>query len=257
MFSRLVRMFHDRGVLCTSAVVLLAACFFSAAALDAQVLRGVVRVREGERPIDRARIVAEDRAGKRIGEAVSGADGRYLLNVLGAIGAPFRVTVSRIGMRPSMSDEITLAAEDTVNADFWVRDLPAEVEEVRTTARPSLNASRYADARRRGWRIVEPELIAARRETAAGFNELLSTLGIPGIIIPNAPGACIRSVRNNQCLSVILDGVLIGPNVHLNPRDIYFMALVSASDSRAEWGDRAPYGALALYTRMNGDKIPP
>jgi hypothetical protein len=64
-------------------------------------------------------------------------------------------------------------------------------------------------------------------------------------------------VRNNQCLSVILDGVLIGPSVHLNPRDIYFMAIVSASDSRAEWGDRAPYGAIALYTRMNGDKRRP
>jgi hypothetical protein len=250
-------MFHDRGVLCTSAVVLLATTLLSASSLESQVLRGVVRVREGERPIDRARIVAEDRAGKRIGEAVSGTDGRYQLIVLGKIGEPFRVTVSRIGMRPSMSDEITLAAEDTVNADFWVRDLPAEVEEVRTTATASLNATRYADARRRGWRVIEPEVIEARRETAAGFNQLLSTLGIPGLIIPSQPGVCIRSVRNNQCLSVILDGVLIGPSVHLNPRDIYFMAIVSASDSRAEWGDRAPYGAIALYTRMNGDKRRP
>ncbi len=257
MISQLVRMFHDRGVLCTSAVVLLATMLTPSSSLDAQVLRGVVRVREGERPIDRARIVAEDRTGKRLGEAVSGADGRYQLTVLGKIGAPFRVTVSRIGMRPSLSDEITLAAEDTVNADFWVRDLPAEVAEVRTTATLSLNATRLADARRRGWRVVEPELIAARRETASGFNQLLSTLGIPGIIIPSSPGVCIRSVRNNQCLSVVLDGVLIGPSVHLNPRDIYFMALVSASDSRAEWGDRAPYGAIALYTRMNGDNIRP
>jgi hypothetical protein len=35
------------------------------------------------------------------------------------------------------------------------------------------------------------------------------------------------------------------------------MALVSASDSRIEWGDRAPYGAIALYTRMNGDQLQP
>lgn len=257
MFAQRFPFAHDRGVLCTSAVVVLAALCLSALPAEAQVLRGAIRVRDTDRTIERARVVAEDRTGKRIGEAVSGPEGRYQLLVEGKVGAPFRVTVTRIGMRPSMSDEITLAAEDTVNVDFWVRDLPTEVEEVRAVSSVPLNATRYADAKRRGWRIVEPEIVAARRESALGFNELIVSLGLPGLVVPRRQGDCIRSTRNNQCLAVILDGILIGNSVHLNPRDIYFIALVSASDSRIEWGDRAPYGAIALYTRMNGDQLRP
>ncbi len=257
MLALLFPFAHDRGVFFTSAVVLLSVLCLSSLPAEAQLLRGVVRVRDTDRTIERARIVAEDRTGKRLGEAVSDADGRYQLIVAGKVGTPFRVTVTRIGMRPSLSDELTLAAEDTVNADFWVRDLPTEVEAVRATSAAPLNVTRYADAKRRGWRVVEPEVVAARRESAPGFNELVVSLGLPGLIVPGRPGDCIRSTRNNQCLAVILDGILIGNGVHLNPRDIYFMAVVSASDSRIEWGDRAPYGAIALYTRMNGDERRP
>src|SRR5690606_35431121 len=129
------------------------------------------------------------------------------------------------------------------------------VEEVHTVSAASLNATRYSDARRRGWRIIEPAQIAARRESALGLNDLLVSLGQPGLIVPQRTGACVRSTRNNQCLAIIMDGVLLGSTgVHLNPRDIYFLAIVPASEARAEWGDRAPYGAIAIYTRMNGDR---
>ena len=138
------------------------------APLQAQVLRGTVRVRDADRVLDRARLVAEDRMGKRVGEAVTDETGHYLLKIGGTVGAPFRVTVTRIGMQPSLSDEITLAEGDTISADFWVRDLPTEVEEVRTTAAPSLNATRYNTAKRRGWRVIEPSEIASRRESAPG-----------------------------------------------------------------------------------------
>ncbi len=246
-----------RGVLCTSAAVVLACLLWAPSVMGAQVLQGIVRVKDSERAVDRARLVAEDRTGRRVGEAVSSEDGRYFLPLQLRVGMPFRVTVTRIGMRPSMSDEITLALEDTVNADFWVSDLPATVAEVRTTATASLNTTRYNDARRRGWRVIDPETIALRRESAMGLNELVQSLGIPGLIVPQRPGQCIRSTRNNQCLQIILDNVLIGTNVHLNPRDVYFIAIVGASDSRIEWGDRAPYGALAIYTRMHGDVMKP
>jgi hypothetical protein len=253
---------HDRGVPCTSAVVwrsvacLLSTCLLGVP-LQAQVLRGVVRVREASQAVVRARLVAEDRQGKRLGEAISDANGRYQLRVAGEVGVPFRVSVTRIGMQPSLSDEITLADGDTVDADFWVRDLPVEVEEVRTTGVVSLNSSRYNTAKRRGWRVVEPDIIEKRRETALGLNELINSLGMPGLIVPRRNGDCIRSTRMRECLPIIMDGVLIGTNVHLNPRDIYFMAVVSAPDARAEWGDRAAYGALAIYTRMHGDIIKP
>lgn len=225
--------------------------------LSAQVLRGTVRVRDADRVVDRARLVAEDRGGKRIGETVTDNRGQFLLSIGGRIGMPFRVTVSRIGLQPSLSDELTLADGDTVYADFWVKDLPVAVSEVTATAAPSLNVERYRMAKRRGWRVVEPETVAKRRENSPGFNELIVSLGLPGLIVPRRPGECVRSTRNRRCLPIIMDGILIGPSVHLNPRDIYFMAVVGASAARAEWGDRAAYGALAIYTRMNGDVLDP
>lgn len=240
-----------------ASVGLLLAVALFAPPLSAQVLIGSVRVRDAERAASRARLVAENRDGKRIGETITDDSGRYLLRIGGAIGAPFRVTVSRIGLQPSLSDEITLADGDTVNADFWVRDVAVTVAEVEATGAPSLNVERYRMAKRRGWGVVEPDIVAKRRENAPGFNELIVSLGLPGLIVPSRAGECIRSTRNQRCLPIIMDGVLVGASVHLNPRNIYFLAVVSAAAARAEWGDRAAFGALAVYTRMNGDIVDP
>jgi hypothetical protein len=43
----------------------------------------------------------------------------------------------------------------------------------------------------------------------------------------------------------------------VNPRDIYFLAILTASESASRWGDKAPWGAIVIYTRMNGDKKSP
>jgi hypothetical protein len=53
----------------------------------------------------------------------------------------------------------------------------------------------------------------------------------------------------------VLDGVVIGAyNPLVNPRDVYFLAVLSQNQSQVQYGDRAPYGAIVIYTRMNGDK---
>ncbi len=252
---------HRRGAPCASAALvlctLLIALLLVTTTLEAQVLTGVVRLRESERSVNRARLVAQDRIGRIIAEAVTDETGHFQLSLAGKIGVPFRVTVSRLGMKPSLSDEITLADGDTLSATFWVQDLPAEIEEVRTRAVASLNSERYNTAKRRGWRVVEPVDVQARAASSLGLNELMRSLGLPSVIVPNRDGECLRSSRQGRCLPIIMDGVLIGTEVHLNPRDIYFMAVVSASQARAEWGDRAAFGAVAIYTRMHGDVIKP
>jgi hypothetical protein len=43
----------------------------------------------------------------------------------------------------------------------------------------------------------------------------------------------------------------------LNPADTYFIAVLTASQSAVQFGDRAPWGAIVLYTRMNGDRLHP
>lgn len=249
----------DRGVLCTSAVAVLLGLCICSAVLPAQVLTGVVRLRDSEAVVPRARLVAQDRQGRELGVAVSDGTGHYFLSVPGKIDVPFRVTVSRIGMKPSLSDEITLTNADTVSATFWVQEeVATEVEALEATATVSLNSQRYNTAKRRGWRVIEPVEIEQRANASLGLNELVRSLGLPGLIVPQRNGDCIRSVRSgNRCLPIIMDGVLIGTNVHLNPRDIYFIALVGSSEARAEWGDRAAFGAVAIYTRMNGDIMKP
>jgi hypothetical protein len=253
MFRWLDRQANDRGVLCTSAVVLLGALSLLGRDAEAQVMRGTVRLKDQAIAVDGARVVAEDRSGKRLGETTTDDAGRYFLRLAGKVGAPFRLLITRIGLQPALSDEFTLSPADTVDADISVRELPPMLEEVSSTANPSLNARRFQYATRRGWRVYDPQLIEQRRESSPGLNELLRSLGAPGLLVPNRPGDCIRTTRTGQCLAIIIDNVLVSGGVHLNPRDIYFLAVVSASDSRSEWGDRAAYGALAIYTRMNGD----
>lgn len=247
---------NDRGVLCTSAVVVLAASLslFGRDA-DAQVMRGTVRLRGDSVAVDGARIVAQNRRGRTLADVTTDADGRYRLVFSGADGSPFRLTITRIGLQPTMSDEFSLLVTDTIEADLWVRPVATILEEVETEAAPSLNEQRFRYATRRGWKVFGPELIEARRESALGLNELIRSLGAPGLLVSNRNGECIKSTRTGQCLAVIIDNVLVSGGVHLNPRDIYFLAVVGSSEARIEWGDRAAYGALAIYTRMNGDRV--
>lgn len=248
---------NDRGVPCTSAVVVFAGLLLLGRDADAQLLRGTVRIRADSVVVDGARVVAEDRRGKRLAETTTDADGRYRLAFPEAPAGPFRLVITRIGFQPTMSDEFSLLPTDSVSADLWVRALPAVLEEVSATATPSLNEQRFRYATRRGWRVYGPEVIEARRESALGLNELIRSLGAPGLLVSNRPGDCIKTTRTGQCLAVIIDNVLVSGNVHLNPRDIYFLAVVGSSEARLEWGDRAAYGALAIYTRMNGDSRRP
>jgi uncharacterized NAD(P)/FAD-binding protein YdhS len=244
---------RDRGVLRTSAVVVFLALHVAASEAEAQLLRGSVRLRDATVAVDGARVVAEDRRGRTLGATVTDADGRYRLTITAADSTPFRIAITRIGMQPMLSDEYRLALTDTLDADLFVRELPPMLDEVSSTADPSLNARRFAEARRRGWRVYDPITIEARRASSSSLNELLRSLGAPGLIVPQRAGECVRTTRNGQCLAVIIDNVLVSGAVHLNPRDIYFLAVVSAPDARLEWGDRAGFGALAIYTRMAGD----
>jgi hypothetical protein len=40
----------------------------------------------------------------------------------------------------------------------------------------------------------------------------------------------------------------------INPRDVYFMALLSPNQAMVQFGDRGVNGALAVYTRARGDR---
>lgn len=55
----------------------------------------------------------------------------------------------------------------------------------------------------------------------------------------------------------IVDGQVLGPVPVLNPADTYFIAVLTASQSAVQFGDRARCGAIVPYKRMRGDKLHP
>ncbi len=222
---------------------------------DAQVLRGLARTLDASRPIEQAQVYALTLDGKSVGTTTTGGDGRFYLRV-DARGQPFVVSVRRIGMQPTTSDRIVLAKTDTLDVEFLVTEQGIFTDTVRVTAAASLNDVRLDEAKRRGWRIFTPAQVAERRENVQSFGDLIRTMGYPGLIVPRGNDECIRTTRYEKCIAIVVDGVVLGGgNPLINPRDVYFMALLSGSDATVQFGGRAPWGALVVYTRMNGDKI--
>lgn len=220
----------------------------------AQVLRGIAKTHEGGRPIEAAQVMALNTSGKSVGTAVTDLDGRFYLKVQSK-GAPFAVSVRRIGVQPTTSELMTLSARDTLDVEFLVMEMGIRTDTVRVTATPALNEVRLNEAKRRGWRIFPPAMIAERREHVQSFGDLIRTLGYPGLIVPTRPQDCIRSTRYGKCMAVVIDGVVISEgNPLVNPRDVYFLAVLTGSESNTQFGSRAPWGAIVIYTRMNGDK---
>jgi len=234
-----------------------------ASPVHAQVMRGVVRSQTTSRTIERARLTAQDRTGRVVGETTSDDEGRFTLRIAGS-GAPFVVTVRRIGVEPSTTAEFTLTPADTVEYELTIPERSVVGDTVRVMGMASPNESRYQEAVRRGWKILSPADVAKHRDRATHVYDLLRWAGASSLIIPNRPNECVRSARymagerrSERCMVWIVDGYVVGPTPVLNPSDTYFMAVLTASEAAVQFGDKAPWGAIVLYTRMNGDRMHP
>jgi hypothetical protein len=243
----------------TSLRVLLALLLIGASlapvSLVAQVIRGTARSADTESPLPRARIMALSLDGRSIGETYSGDDGRFLLKV-NARREPFAISVMRIGMKPTLSGMLDLGPRDTLDVDFSVAEEAVRTDTVRVSAAPGLNEIRLREAERRGWKVFHPKDVASIRDRVMSFEDMLRSTGYPGLIISPRREDCIRTTRTNRCLLIVLDGQPLGgsyPNI--NPRDVYFMALLTPNQAMLQFGDRGPNGALMIHTRAYGDKI--
>ncbi len=239
------------------------ALLLMAAEADAQVIRGVLRSQVTARAIERARVTARDRDGRVLGETIADDSGAFTLRLDGK-GAPFSLTVRRIGIEPSTTPEFTLTAKDTVDYELTLPETPVLGDTVRVTGLPPLNEIHYQEAVRRGWKIFSPAEVAKHRENVNNVYDLLRWSGASSLVIPTRHTECVRSARympgdrrNDRCMVWVVDGQVLGPLPVLNPRDAYFMAVLTASQSVMAFGDRAPWGAIVIYTRMNGDKLHP
>ncbi|WP_411281512.1 carboxypeptidase-like regulatory domain-containing protein [Gemmatimonas sp.] len=236
------------------AVAVLWAMLWRPLCVQAQVLRGYAKLAGDERPLDQARVMALRRDGRSIGSTVTDENGRFQFRI-NAGGQPFAISITRIGMQPTLSEEISIAITDTLDVNFSVVETGIRTDTVRVKSTPSLNDLRLVEARRRGWRIFPPVDVEKLRERSNSFEDLLRSTGYPGFVVPSRRDDCIRSTRYNRCLTIVLDGVpLSGSYPNINPRDVYFFALLGKTEAAVQFGDRTPWGAIVIYTRASGDK---
>jgi hypothetical protein len=222
--------------------------------LQAQVLRGTARFAGDDRPLDQARVMALLRDGRSVGSTVTDDQGRFQFRI-NADGRPFTISITRIGMEPTLSEELTIGTTDTLDVNFSVVETGIRTDTVRVTSSPSINDLRLTEARRRGWRVFPPADVEKLRERSNSFEDLLRSTGYPGFVIPSRRDDCIRSTRYNRCLTIVIDGVpLSGSYPNINPRDIYFFALLGKTEAAVQFGDRTPWGAIVIYTRAKGDR---
>lgn len=237
----------------TSAILIIATAA-QPARLHAQIMRGTARVANSERPLENAKITALLADGRSVGSATTDEKGRFHL-IVSAMGQAFTVVITRIGMRPAESTPLFAAARDTLDLDFNVTEEAIVADTMKITAAPALNEIRLREAERRGWKVFPPLEIQAIRERVNSFEDLLRSTGFPGLIIPSRRNECIRSTRQNACIAIVVDGVVIAPgNSLINPKDVYFVALLSPNQAQLEFGDRALHGALVVQTRAYGDR---
>jgi hypothetical protein len=233
---------------------MLLALFFLPQRLPAQVLRGTARLVGDDRPLAQARVMALLRDGRSVGSTVTDDRGRFQLRI-SADGRPFTISITRIGMEPTLSEALTLEGTDTLDVNFGVVETGIRTDTVRVTSSPSVNDLRLTEARRRGWRVFLPADVEKLRERSNSFEDLLRSTGYPGFVIPSRRDDCIRSTRYNRCLTIVIDGVpLSGSYPNINPRDIYFFALLGKTEAAVQFGDRTPWGAIVIYTRAKGDR---
>jgi hypothetical protein len=245
------------GILAAAVAVL---CAVPARELAAQLVRGTIRVQGSEGNagvVQGARITVLDSLDKQVASVQSDEKGRFVVPLAG--GYPFKVTVRKIGWQPSATDLIHAPATDTLDLDLMVPMegvvLPGvEIDAARAT---SFNQRSFDEAKRKGWKVYEPAEIEAHRNEFTSFENLMRTLSISGVKMPGRGSDCYINLRNNRCMTFVVDGQPVGTMWVVNPIDVYFLAILQGTESSVQWGDKAPWGAIYIITRMNGDKKNP
>lgn len=233
---------------CLTAALSLGAC---ASEIEAQVLKGSVRTLDTALPLPSVEIMVRDSLGRDLGRVYSDDQGFFTLLLRERVA--FSVHARRLGFQTADTDLLRIS-QDTVNLEFQLAEVATETDAVTITGMQALNAQRLEEAERRGWSVYQPELVAQHRSRARDLTELLRSLGPRHLQMPRHTRDCVRSMRNNQCITYVLDGQVLGTEAYVLPEDIYFLAVLTPSESAVMYGNRAINGAVVVYTRMSGDR---
>jgi len=215
-------------------------------------------------PLPSVQVVLRDTLGVILAATTSDEQGYFALR--SAVQRPFSVQARRLGFQMAETDVLRFSAGDTLELEFKLSEVTVGMEAVEVTGMLQLNEQRLEEAERRGWQVYDPETVAQHRDRAADLEGLLRSVGAQSLIFPRSNRECIRNSRTNRltqtpgvqnqgCITYIVDGQVLGTERHfVLPQDIYFMAVLSPSQSRAQYGSRAMDGAIAIFTRARGDR---
>ncbi len=241
---------------CRATAVGLALCALFSGSAQAQVFVGTVVDARTDSLVAGAVVTLLDTAGVALAQTRTNEQGHYTLT--GTELSVVRFLVRAVGLAPARSDLVEVPGNaDTISVELVAPQTGVTLTSVRIVAsrvmEPNFNTYQLRDARQNGWRIIEPHKIAEDRGNVAHLGDLIRRNPLPGVRPPNAGTGCYRYIRSNRCLSLIVDGMVVGPDAHVAPGDVYFIAFVSAYDALVKFGTRAREGALFIATRRHGD----
>lgn len=232
-------------------------CTVPAHRAAAQFIRGTIRAEGSQTVVPGANITVLDSLNKQLMAVTSDDRGHFTLPLDSPL--PFKVTVKKIGWQPSSTDLIHASATDTLDMDLVVPGdgvvLPGV--QVNATKTASFNDRSYAEATRLGWKTYGPAEVEAHRSEFSNFENMMRALQVTGVKMPARAEDCYINLRNGRCFTFVVDGRPLGTMWLVNPVDVYFISILQSTESSVQFGDRAPWGAILIVTRMNGDKKNP
>lgn len=215
-------------------------------------------------PLPAVQVVLRDTLGVILASTTSDDQGYFTLSSSAA--RPFSVQARRLGYQMAETDVLRFTVGDTLELEFKLSEVTVGLDAVEVTGMVQMNEARLEEAERRGWQVYDPETVAMHRDRANDLEGLLRSVGAQSLVFPRSNRECIRNSRtprvtqtagmqNQGCITYIVDGQVLGTERHfVLPQDIYFMAILSPSQSRAQYGSRAMDGAIAIFTRARGDR---
>lgn len=224
---------------------------------QAQVIRGILTQAGSDAPLADAVVTITDTARVTLDETRTSATGRFLLDARNA--GLVRLVIRKVGAQPTESDVVQLpGGRDTIDIEIAAPLVGVTLASVRVVGeqptRWTFNQSMLREARQSGWRVISPERIEQERGTSQSMGDLLRRLPLASVRPPDGGQGCYYYVRTGRCLSVIVDGQVLGPNAFVSPNDVYFIALLTPSQATIAYGPRARDGALFVATRRQADE---
>ncbi len=227
-----------------------------ATALGGQVITGTVRESGTKSIIAGVTITLTDSSGVTVDETRSDELGGFRMD--GQHVAKLRFLVRKLGVEPT----ITALLDNPADADTLRVDLSAPVIGVTlatlrvvSTVEPTrnFNGLQLQSAKRSGWRVIEPYRLVDDRSVVSTLGDLLRRNPIPGVRPPRGAVGCYRYARSNACLTLVVDGQVVGPDAFVSPTDVHFIAFLTATQAAMQYGARAREGAIFIATRRRGD----